>query len=404
MEPIYEHDDEGSLELPAEPMRLNMGPSHPAMHGTIKMALDLDGEIVKNVDIMPGYLHRGFEKSCERGTWAQVFPYVDRLNYVSPMLNNVGFALAIEKLLQIEVPERCKIYRVILGELSRITDHLTCNGACSMELGAFTPFLWFMKVRDWVYDVLEQETGARLTHSFGRIGGMAKPPTDRLKQAVRDLLPQVDKVLAEAQATLVRNRIFIDRLQGVGALSQERALAYGVTGPMLRATGVDYDVRKATPYCGYDTYDFEIPIGHDGDTYDRFMVRMEEVRQSCRILEQAIERLPDDGPINVDDPRIILPNKEDVYTTIEGTIAHFKLVMEGVKPPAGAVYSYTEGGNGELGYYIVSDGSGTPYRVRCRPPCFLNLKAAEDMIRGNMISDIVPIFGSVNMIGGECDR
>jgi NADH-quinone oxidoreductase subunit D len=404
MEPIYEHEDEASLELPAEPLRLNMGPSHPAMHGTIKMKLELDGEVIRDLEIIPGYLHRGFEKSCERGTWTQVFPYVDRLNYVSPMLNNMGFALAVEKLIGIEVPERCKIYRVILGELARISDHLTCNAAGCMELGAFTPFLWFMKVRDWIYDILEQETGARITHTFGRIGGMAKPPTDRLKQAVRDIFPQVDKVLADVHATLVRNRIFMDRCQGVGGLSQEVALSYGVTGPMLRATGVDYDVRKATPYSGYETYDFEVPIGHDGDTYDRFMVRMEEVRQSCRILEQAIERLPDEGPINVDDPRIILPEKEDVYTTIEATIAHFKLVMEGVKPPKGAVYSYTEGGNGELGFYIVSDGSGTPYRVRCRPPCFLNLRAAEDMIRGNMIADVVPIFGSVNMIGGECDR
>ena len=402
MEPTYEH--EAALELPAEPMRLNMGPSHPAMHGTIQMQLELEGETVKALDIRPGYLHRGFEKSCERGTWTQVFPYVDRLNYVSPMLNNVGFALAVEKLLDVEVPERCKIYRVILGELSRITDHLTCNGATAMEMGAFTPFLWFIKVRDWIYDILEQETGARLTHSFGRIGGMAKPPTDRLKQSVRAILPEVDKVLGEAHVTLVRNRIFMDRLLGVGVLSQARALSFGVTGPMLRATGVDYDVRKDSPYCGYETYDFEVPIGHDGDTYDRFMVRMEEIRQSCLILSQAIERLPDEGPINVADPRVVLPAKQDVYTTIEGTIAHFKLVMEGVKPPPGAVYSYTEGGNGELGFYIVSDGSGTPYRVRCRPPCFLNLRAAEDMIRGNMISDIVPIFGSVNMIGGECDR
>jgi NADH-quinone oxidoreductase subunit D len=210
--------------------------------------------------------------------------------------------------------------------------------------------------------------------------------------------------MVEAGALLVRNRIFMDRLQNVGVLSKEDALSLGVTGPMLRATGVDYDVRKVYPYLDYDTYDFEVPIGHDGDTFDRFMVRMEEIRQSCRILAQALERLPDDGPINVDDPRIILPPKDQVYTTIEGTIAHFKLVMEGVKTPPGEVYGYTEGGNGELGYYIVSDGSGTPYRVRCRPPCFLNLKAAEPMIRGEMVADIVPIFGSVNMIGGECDR
>jgi NADH-quinone oxidoreductase subunit D len=404
MEPIEDYQDETALELPAEPMRLNMGPSHPAMHGTIKMILELDGEIVKTVDVQPGYLHRGFEKSCERGTWTQVFPYVDRLNYVSPMLNNVGFSLAVEKLLGIEVPERCKVYRVILGELARITDHLTCNGAMAMELGAFTPFLWCIKVRDWIWDILEQETGARMTHSFGRIGGMAKPPTDKLKQSVRDILPQIDKVLGETEATLVRNRIFLDRLQGVGILKQERALSLGVTGPMLRATGIDCDVRKTNPYSGYETYDFEVPIGHDGDTFDRFMVRMEEVRQSCRILAQAVERMSDTGSVNVADSRIILPPKEDVYTTIEGTIAHFKLVMEGVKPPAGAVYSFTEGGNGELGYYIVSDGSGTPYRVRCRPPCFINLKASEEMIRGNMIADIVPTFGSINMIGGECDR
>ncbi len=404
MEPIEEYEDENELELPAEPMRLNMGPSHPAMHGTIKMVLELDGEIVRNLDVMPGYLHRGFEKSCERGTWTQVYPYADRLNYVSPMLNNVGFSLAVEKLIGIEVPERCQVYRVMLGELSRITDHLTCNGAMAMELGAFTPFLWMIKVRDWCWDILEQETGARMTHSFGRIGGMAKPPTDKFKQTVRDLLPEVERVLQESETLLVRNRIFIDRLQNVGLLSKADALSLGVTGVMLRGCGIDYDVRKANPYSGYETYDFEVPIGHDGDTYDRFMCRMEEMRQSCRILTQALDRLADDGPINVDDPRVILPEKEQVYTTIEGTIAHFKLVMEGVKPPRGEVYGYTEGGNGELGFFIVSDGSGTPYRVRCRPPCFLNLKASEIMLKGGMVADIVPAFGSVNMIGGECDR
>ncbi len=404
MEPTEEYDDEGALELSAEPMRLNMGPSHPAMHGTIRMVLDLDGEVIRNVDVQPGYLHRGFEKSCERGTWAQVYPYADRLNYVSPMLNNVGFSLAVEKLIGITVPERCQVYRVILGELSRITDHLTCNGAMAMELGAFTPFLWMIKVRDWIWDILEAETGARMTHSFGRIGGMAQPPRPQLKQEIRDILPQVERVLGESETLLIRNRIFIDRLQNVGKLSRETALSLGVTGPMLRATGIECDVRKDNPYSGYDTYDFEIPIGHDGDTYDRFMVRMEEMRQSCRILTQALDRLADSGPINVSDPRIILPEKEAVYHTIEGTIAHFKLVMEGVKPPAGEVYGYTEGGNGELGFYIVSDGSGTPYRVRCRPPSFINLKAAEPMLRGEMIADIVPAFGSVNMIGGECDR
>jgi NADH-quinone oxidoreductase subunit D len=405
MEPNYEElADEGTLELPAEPMRLNMGPSHPAMHGTIRMVLELDGETVEEVDIQPGYLHRGFEKSCERGTWSQVFPYVDRLNYVSPMLNNVGFALAVEKLCDIKVPERAQWYRMILGELARISDHLTCNSASAMELGAFTPFLWCVKVRDWVWDILEQETGARLTHSFGRIGGMAKPPTAQLKDSVRAVIPQVHEVLAETESLLLKNRIFLDRTQGIGLLSQERALALGVTGPVLRSTGVDYDVRKANPYLFYDKVEFDIPVGHDGDNYDRFMVRMEEIRQSLRILEQCIAKMPDEGPINVEDPRIILPEKSDVYSTIEGTIAHFKLVMEGLKPPVGEVYSYTEGGNGELGFFIVSDGSGTPYRVRVRPPCFYNLQACREMLVGDMIADIVPTFGSINMIGGECDR
>ena len=406
MEPADEIIEDGprALELPTEPMRLNMGPSHPAMHGTIRMVIDLDGEIVDNLDVQPGYLHRGFEKSCERGTWAQVFPYTDRLNYVSPMLNNIGFSLAVEKLLDIEVPERCQYYRVILGEIARITDHFTCNGASAMELGAFTPFLYVLKVRDWLWDVLEVETGARMTHSFGRIGGMAAPPTPQFKDQVRDIIPEVHKVVAECERLLLKNRIFLDRMQGTGILSKDRAIELGVTGPMLRATGVDYDVRKDHPYMVYDRFDFDVPVGEDGDNWDRFMVRFEEVRQSVRIIEQALAEMPDEGPVNVDDPRIVLPEKEEVFHTIEGTIGHFKLVMEGLKPPAGEVYGYTEGGNGELGFHIVSDGSGTPYRVRVRPPCWYNLQASREMLIGGMIADIIPTFGSVNMIGGECDR
>jgi NADH-quinone oxidoreductase subunit D len=405
MEPADELlNDEASLELSADPMRLNMGPSHPAMHGTIRMVIDLDGENLINLDVQPGYLHRGFEKSCERGTWAQVFPYADRLNYVSPMLNNVGWSLAVEKLLGIEVPERCQYYRVILGELARISDHFTCNGASAMELGAFTPFLWLLKVRDWVWDVLERETGARMTHSFGRIGGMAAPPTTNFKDDVLRLIPEIHKVVKETEIMLLRNRIFLDRMQGVGVLTKEQALSYGVTGPMARSTGIAYDVRKDHPYLVYDRFDFDVPVGEDGDNWDRFMVRLEEIRQSVRIIEQAIEQMPDDGPVNVDDPRIVFPEKDDVYTTIEATIAHFKLVMEGLRTPKGEVYSFTEGGNGELGFHIVSDGSGTPYRVRVRPPCWYNLAAAREMLLGGMIADIIPTFGSVNMIGGECDR
>lgn len=405
MEPIEDElSEEGALELPSEPMRLNMGPSHPAMHGTIRMVLDLDGETVQGVDIQPGYLHRGFEKSCERGNWQQVFPYADRLNYVSPMLNNNGYAWAVEKFLGIKIPERGEYYRVILGELARICDHLTCNGASAMELGAFTPFLWMLKLRDFIWDILEEETGARMTHSFARIGGMAKPPTENLERNILDLIPKFEKTLAECEGTILRNRIFLDRMEGVGKLTKERAVDLGVTGVMLRSTGIDYDVRKAYPYSVYDRFDFEVPVGHDGDNYDRFLCRMEEMRQSMKIVRQALQQMPKEGPVSVSDVRVIMPEKPEVYTTIEGTIAHFKLVMEGIKVPPGEVYSYSEAGNGELGFYLVSDGSGTPYRVRCRPPCWYNLNAAHDMIRGYMIADIIPTFGSVNMIGGECDR
>jgi NADH-quinone oxidoreductase subunit D len=404
MEPLDIELEEGELELPAEPMHLNMGPSHPAMHGTVQMVLELSGETIVRSDVQIGYLHRGFEKMCERGTWAQVFPYVDRLNYVSPMLNNVGYALAVEKMCGIEVPERCQWYRMALGELARISDHLTCDGAMAMELGAFTPFLWFVKAREMIWDILEEETGARLTHSFGRIGGMASPPTPGFKGLCRATLPKILQTVEEGERMLLKNRIFIDRLENVGAISGKEAVALGWTGPCLRATGVAYDVRKAHPYLKYDEVDFEVPVGRNGDTLDRFLVRLGEIRQSQRIIEQTLERMSDDGPINADDPRVVLPPKTDVYTTIEGTIQHFKLVMEGAKVPKGECYSYTEGGNGELGYYLVSDGTGTPYRVRIRPPCFQIVAGLSKLLDGRLLSDIVPTFGSLNMIGGECDH
>jgi NADH-quinone oxidoreductase subunit D len=404
MEPMDLELEEGELELPSEPMHLNLGPSHPAMHGTVRIVLELSGETILKADVQIGYLHRGFEKMCERGTWAQVFPYADRLNYASPMLNNVGYALAVEKLCGIRVPDRCQYYRMILGELARIADHLTCTGAMAMELGAFTPFLWFLKAREIIYDILEEETGARLTHSFGRIGGVANPPTPGLKDLCRGSLPQIIDLVEEGEKLLLKNRIFLDRVQGVGAISQADAIALSWTGPCLRATGVAYDVRKAHPYLKYDEVDFSVPVGSNGDTLDRFFVRLEEIRQSRRIIEQACDKMADDGPVNVDDPRVMLPDKHDVYTTIEGTIQHFKLIMEGAKVPKGEVYSYTEGGNGELGFYLVSDGSGTPYRVRIRPPCFSITGGLGKLITGRMLSDVVPTFGSLNMIGGECDH
>jgi NADH-quinone oxidoreductase subunit D len=404
MEPLDIELEEGELELPSEPMHLNLGPSHPAMHGTIRIVLELSGETIVKGDVQVGYLHRGFEKMCERGTWAQVFPYVDRLNYVSPMLNNVGYALAVEKLCGLVVPDRCQWYRMALGELARISDHLTCDGAMAMELGAFTPFLWFVKAREMVWDILEEETGARLTHSFGRIGGMAKPPSPDFKAQCAAALPRILDLVVEGERMLLKNRIFIDRLENVGAIDGPSAVALGWTGPCLRATGVSYDIRKAHPYLKYDEVDFDVPVGTKGDTLDRFLVRLGEIRQSKRIIEQSLERMADAGPVNCDDPGVVLPEKSAVYTTIEATIQHFKLIMEGAKIPAGEVYSYTEGGNGELGYYLVSDGSGTPYRVRIRPPCFQITGGLSKLIEGRMLSDIVPTFGSLNMIGGECDH
>jgi NADH-quinone oxidoreductase subunit D len=404
MEPIDLELEEGELELPSEPMHLNMGPSHPAMHGTVRIVLELSGETIIKSDVQIGYLHRGFEKMCERGTWAQVFPYADRLNYVSPMLCNVGYALAVEKLCEIQVPDRCQWYRMALGELSRISDHLTCTGAMAMELGAFTPFLWFLKAREMVWDILEEETGARLTHSFARIGGMAKPPTPNFKELCRGSLPRVLQLVEEGEKMLLKNRIFLDRLENVGVISGAEAVALSWTGPCLRASGIAYDVRKTYPYLKYDEVDFEVPVGKKGDTLDRFLVRLQELRQSMRIIEQTLDRMPDDGPINVQDPRVMLPEKHDVYTTIEATIQHFKLVMEGAKVPAGEVYSYTEGGNGEFGFYLVSDGTGTPYRVRIRPPCMPIVGGLSKLLDQSMLSDIVPTFGSLNMIGGECDH
>lgn len=404
MEPLDVELDETEVELPTEPMLVNVGPAHPAMHGTVRCVMELSGESIRRVDVQVGYLHRGFEKMCERGTWTQVFPYVDRCNYVSPMLNNVGFAMACEKMLGIQTTERCQWYRMALGELARISDHLTCDGAMAMELGAFTPFLWMVKARDMIWDLMEEETGARMTHSFGRVGGMAKPPTDQFKEHALAVTDQCLRIVDEAQDLLYGNRIFLDRLENVGVISVEDAISLGWTGPCLRAAGVPYDVRRAHPYLKYSEVEFDVPVGQNSDCLDRFMVRIEEIRQSARIIKQCVARLPDSGPINVDDPRVVLPEKEEVYSTIEATIQHFKIVMEGIKLPAGEVYSYSEGGNGELGFYLVSDGSGTPYRVHIRPPSFLSTAGLERIITGQMVADVVPCFGSLNMIGGECDR
>ncbi len=441
-------------------MMLNMGPAHPAMHGIIRMILELDGENVMKAQVEIGYLHRAFEKMSEQGGYLQVIPYTDRLNYVSPIINNVGYSLAVEKLFGIETPERTKYIRVILSELSRVCDHLTCIGASAMELGAFTVFLYMIKAREYLYELMEEVTGARLTVSYTRVGGVKADLPEGFEEKTKTAIQETRKILKECDTLLTRNRIFVDRLKEVGVISKEEALAYGITGPFLRSTGVDYDVRRANPYLVYDRLNFEIPVGSRGDNLDRYLCRMEEMEQSMRIVEQALKEIPK-GPIQVDmegkvipaaeavdeakrghveklagarvapDPTLEgahkdqypgvqaaekwagLPPKEDTYANIEGLMHHFKMMMtgagfgvggHGIRPPKGEVYFPVEGGNGELGFYVVSDGTDRPYRVRVRPPCFPIMAALPICLRGGTVADIVPTFGSVNMIGGELDR
>jgi NADH-quinone oxidoreductase subunit D len=390
-------------ELPVETMDLQMGPSHPATHGTIKFNLKLEGEKVLDCEVEVGYLHRGFDKMCEQATWNQVIPYTDRLNYVSPLINNFGYALAVEKLLGVEAPPRCQFIRVVMGEISRIMDHLTCCGMAASELGAITAGFYMIEARELLTRIVEAVTGARLTISYARIGGVKHDLPRDFSDWVSDAFRKTRRLLADCERLLARNRIFIDRMSGIGVVSREMAVAYGLTGPVLRSTGVNYDVRKAEPYLVYDQMDFEVPLGTKGDNYDRFICRTLEIEQSMKIVEQALEKMPL-GPIALEDPKIVLPEKEKVYNSIEGLMNHFKFIMEGIQVPAGEVYFAVEGGNGELGFYIVSQGGGRPYRVRVRPPCFIAMSAFHEMIRGHMIADIIPTFGMINMIGGECDR
>lgn len=382
---------------------LNIGPSHPAMHGIIRIIAKIEGEKVVDSDVEIGYLHRGFEKTCESVTYNQVVPYTDRLNYVSPLINNVGYVMAVEKLIGIEVPERCKYIRVIASELSRITDHLTCIAANAMELGAFTIYFYLIKSREEVYQLIDEFSGGRITTNFTRIGGVARDLPENFGEKVLTVFKNLRTALSETHKLLTRNRIFMDRMMGVGVISKEDAIALSFTGPVLRSTGVPYDVRRAQPYLVYDRFDFEIPVGSKGDNYDRYLVRMEEMEQSMRIVEQALKQLPV-GPVKIDDNGISLPPKDEVYGSIEGLMAHFKLIFEGVKPPPGEVYFAVEGANGELGFYIVSDGSGKPYRLRVRPPCFALMQGLSKMINGGYVADIIATFGQINMIAGECER
>lgn len=401
--------DEGAdtMDDLADPttMYLNLGPSHPAMHGVVRIMVALRGESILASDVEIGYMHRCFEKEAETHSYTGVIPYTDRLNYVSPLINNVGYVMAVEKLFQVTTPERCQYIRVIMSEISRVCDHLTCVGAFAMELGAFTVFLYMMKAREYFYELIEDVTGARLTTCYTRIGGLRNDLPEGFREKATEKIRLVREVLDECTLLLARNRIFYDRMRGVGVITPEDAISYGYTGPCLRATGVAYDVRKANPYLVYDRFDFEVPVGTDGDCYDRYQVRMAEIEQSLRITEQAMRDLPH-GPVCLDDKRMTLPSKKEVYETIEGLMNHFKLIMpgHGIQPPAGETYFPVEGGNGELGFHVVSDGSGVPVRVRVRAPCFHLVASLPHLLRGRMIADVVPVFGSINMIAGELDR
>ena len=389
--------------LHTDHMVLNMGPSHPATHGTVKFLLTLDGETVVDMVVEVGYLHRGFEKMCESVSYSNVFPYTDRLNYCSAIMNNVGYALAVEKLCDLEVTERCKYIRVVTNELARISDHYTNIAAAALELGALTAFIYFVEARELVWDLLEKVCGARLTSNYIRVGGLMCDLPSGFNDDLEATYPKLDKLFDDVDKLLTKNRIFLDRMRDTGAISKEEAISWGFTGPCLRACGIDYDIRKKQPYLVYDRLDFDIPLGTTGDNFDRYLVRMEEIKQSLKIIKQAMKDMPE-GPINIDNPYLRIPSKQDVYSQMEEMIAHFKVVIDGVKPPVGEVYYATEAANGELGFYIVSDGSGKPWKCRVRPPCFTMTGALPELCKGGMLADIVPTFDMLNMIGGECDR
>jgi len=399
-------EDDLERDLHTTHQRLNMGPSHPATHGTVKFLIELDGETIVDLDVVVGYLHRGFEKECESGTWYQAIPYTDRLNYNSAILANVGFCLCVEKLLDLETPERCQWLRVLAGELSRVGDHLTRCGATCLELQAMTPFLYGIEARELIWDLLEALCGARVTSNYVRIGGVKHDLPDGFDALCRESLSRIRSLLRDFDDVVTRNRIFVDRLEGTGVISRDECVRYAVTGPLLRAAGVPLDVRKSEPYLTYEELDFDIPIGTVGDNYDRYLVCVEEMQQSLRIVEQCLRKLAllGKGPVNVLDPRVSWPAKARVFNRMEEMIQQFKSVTEGPQVPVGEAYLAIESANGELGFYLVSDGSEIPVKVRCRPPSFINLQPLPAMVRGGLLADLIPTFDLLNMVGGECDR
>jgi len=390
-------------DIGSEHMLINIGPQHPATHGVLRLVCELDGETVVKVAPDIGYLHTGFEKLGEYRTWNQIVTLTDRIDYLAPLIYNCAYVMAVEKLMGIEVTERCRVVRVILMELDRIFSHLLWLGTTAIDVGAFTPFLYAFQERERIYTLHESLTGARITTSATRIGGMMADLPEGWAEAVREFCNTFPNTLEEIHQLLTTNAIHLGRTQDVGVISAEDAVNCGFTGPNLRATGVEYDLRKDAPYYDYETYDFEVPVGQHGDCYDRYLVRMEEMSQSVRILHQALDRLPD-GPIDVEDPRITLPTKTDCMNDMESMIHHFKLITDGIPAPAEDCYFAVEGSKGELGMYVVGDGGPKPVRWRIRPPSFVNLSVIAKLAEGHMLSDLIMINASLDIVLGEIDR
>lgn len=381
---------------------LNLGPTHPATHGIFQNVLKMDGEVIVDAEPTIGYIHRAFEKLAERRPFNQITPITDRLNYCSAPINNIGWHMTVEKLIGVEIPKRVQYLRVIIMELARITDHIICNAVIGVDTGALTGFVYMFQQRELVYEIYEEICGARLTSNIGRIGGFERDFSPKAWEKINRFLEEFPKVLKEFENLMTRNRIFMDRTIGVGGITAERALNYSFSGPNLRAAGVDYDIRVAKPYCSYEDFEFVIPVGINGDVYDRFMVRQEEMWQSLSIIKQAIAKMPE-GPFHATVPDFYLPPKEEVYNNMEALIYHFKIVMGETDVPKGEVYHSVEGGNGELGFYLISDGGRTPFRLHFRRPCFIFYQAYPEMIKGSMLSDAILTMSSMNVIAGELD-
>jgi len=394
--------EQGPFQYVNELTTLNLGPTHPATHGIFQNVLQMDGEKIVSGEQTIGYIHRAFEKIAERRPFYQITTLTDRMNYCSSPINNMGWHMTVEKLLGIDIPKRAQYIRVIMMELARIADHIICNGILGVDTGAFTGFLYIYQERENIYEIYEEMCGARLTTNMGRIGGMERDLSPTAIRKINEFLKRFPAVLREFESLFNRNRIFMDRVVGVGGITAERALSYGFTGPNLRAAGVDYDVRVMNPYSSYQDFDFDIPVGQSGDTYDRFMVRNEEMWQSMRIIQQAMDNLPE-GPFYADAPQYYLPPKQEVYKNMEALIYHFKIVMGEIDAPVGEVYHAVEGGNGELGFYLISDGGRAPYRLHFRRPCFIYYQAYPEMCKGLTLSDAIVIMSSMNVIAGELD-